>query len=692
MINSRRQVKVMDFGLAKAIQAKNGLESELETQSLLTTPGAIVGTVPYMSPEQVRGQSVDVRSDIFSFGSVLYETITGRQPFAAENAASTLSAILTREPPMLARYSREIPQELERIVTKALRKDIEQRYQTFKDLLIDLKSLRQRLVFEAELERSVRPDPIAVATLATAVEQTTVETASEQAVQTKDVTPASTTTRVNYLTSRKKRHKFASGGLVLILVAFIGLGFYLLRWPGKPIDKAISSIAILPLVNASADPNAEYLSDGITESVINSLSQLPGLKVIARTTVFRYKRQETDPQTIGRNLGVDAVVTGKVILKSNMLVVQADMMNVADGSQLWGEKFNRELSDILTVQEEIARRISNRLRVKLTREENERVVKRYTDNSDAYQLYLQGRYHWNKLTEEETKKAIEYFNRAIETDPGYALPYAGLADCYSNLTLFGSSPPKETFPRAEAAAIKAIEMDDSLATAHAALGRVRLFFDWDLEAAEKEFKRAIELNPNDAITREAYGNYLRAMARLEEALTETKLAQEFDPLSPYMSGSVGWVLFYMRRYDEAITQFSRTLEMDPTYGNPRWGIGRALVQKGLYIEAISEMDKGGLDFATPLGTKGHAYALAGNKTETNRLLDQGRNNPLRTLEVAFIYIGLGQKDQALEWLNKAYEARSPWLVFGLKVDPRFDSLRADPRFADLLRRMHLAPR
>jgi serine/threonine protein kinase/TolB-like protein/Tfp pilus assembly protein PilF len=691
MISARRQVKVLDFGLAKTVKARNAFESEVETQSLLTEAGALVGTVPYMSPEQVRGQSLDVRSDIFSFGTVLYEAITGRHPFAAENAAATLSAILTGEPPMLARYSRKIPQELERIVTKALRKDREQRYQTVKDLLIDLKSLRQRLEFEAELERSAPTDPGAVANPMTRVSQTSVETAKEPTVQTKDVTPAPTSARMHHLTIQMRRHKPALAGLLLLLVAFIGLGFYLLARPVKPTDKAIGSIAILPLVNASADSNAEYLSDGITESVINSLSQLPGLKVIARTTVFRYKGQETDPQNVGRNLGVDAVVTGKVILQSNMLVVQVDMMNVADGSQLWGEKFNRKLSDILTVQEEIARQISNKLRIKLTGEENKRVIKRYTDNAEAYQLYLQGRFHWNKLAEEETKRAIEYFNRAIETDPLYALPYAGLADCYSNLTLFGSSAPKDTFPRAKAAAMKAIEMDDSLAAAHTAMGRVRQFFDWDLGAAEKEFKRAIELNPNDAIAREAYGNFLRSMARLEEALTETKLAQEFDPLSPYMSGSMGWVWFYMRRFDEAIAQFRRTLEMDPTYGNPHWGIARALVQKGMYNDAITEMDKGGLDFATPLGTRGHAYALMGNNTETQRLLDEGRNNPLHTLDVAFIYIGLGQKDQAFEWLNKAYEARSPWLVFGLKIDPRYDSLRSDPRFGNLLRRMNLAP-
>jgi serine/threonine-protein kinase len=690
MITARRQVKVMDFGLAKAVKERGALESEVDTQTLLSEPGAIIGTVPYMSPEQVKGEVIDARSDIFSFGAMLYELVTGHRPFSAESAAAIFSSILTREPPPLERYSREVPAELERIVRKALNKDREQRYQTAKDLLIDLKSLRKRLEFEAELERSTPRDLSFGTTPATSSSQRAVETAKEAVDQTEEVTAAPTSRSAQYSASQIRRRKLALTGLAVVLVALIGIGLYLLSLRGKSIDKTINSLAILPLVNASADSNVEYLSDGITESIINSLSQLPRLKVIARTTVFRYKGQETDPRTVGRDLGVDALVTGRVFQQGNMLVVQADMVSVADGSQLWGEKYNRKLSDILTVQEEIARQISDRLRLKLTGEENARVIKRYTDNAEAYQHYLKGRYHWNKLADEQTKKAIEYFNRAIESDPSYALAYAGLADCYSNLVLFGSSPPKDTFPKAKAAAMKAIELDDTLAASHTALGRIRLFFDWDLGAAEKDFERAIERNSNDAITHEAYANYLRGMGRLDEALSETKLAQELDPLSPNISGSLGWVLFYMRRYDEAIAQFRRTLEMDPNFGNPHWGIGRAYVQKGMYKEAITEMERGGLDFPTPLGTPGHAYALMGKRPEAQRLLDEARNNPLRTLDVAFIYIGLGQKDQAFEWLLKAYEGRSPWLVFGVKIDPRYDVLRSDPRFADLLRHLNLA--
>jgi serine/threonine protein kinase/Flp pilus assembly protein TadD len=654
MLTPRGQVKVMDFGLAKLMEQATA-DRQSMTASARTEQGTIVGTVPYMSPEQVRGEVVDTRSDIFSFGVVLYEMVSGRQPFASESAAATASAILTREPPPLARYSKEAPAELERIVSKAVRKDREKRYQSVEDLALDLKTLREQLEFEAKLERSRSRDS--------------------------EVQPT-----LQRVSAELKRHKVP----VILAVAALAITVAAVAYfAGSRDDRVIDSLAVLPFVNVGADSNTEYLSDGLTDSLINSLAQLPNLRVISRTSAFRYKGREADPVSVGRELKVKALITGRIVRRGDHLSISAELVDALNNSHLWGEQYNRRLSDILPVPEEMAKEISRKLQLRLSPSQHQLLTKSPTGDSEAYRFYLQGRYYWNKLAEEETKKAIEYFNRAIERDPSYALAYAGLADCYSHLVLFGSSPPKDTFPKAKAAALKAIDLDGSLAAGHSALGRVKFHYDWDWQGAQKEFKRAIELNPNDAITREAYSVYLRGMERFDEAMAEMKVAQELDPLSPYVSGSVGWMLYFMGRYDEAIAKFRRTLEMDPTYGNPHWGVGRALVEKGMYKEAIAEMQRGGPDFASPLGSLGHAYAQIGDIRAAERLLGEARNNPIRAVDAACIYAGLGQKDQALEWLQKAYDARSPWLVFCLKPDPRFHGFRSDPRFADLLRRLEL---
>ncbi|MEK6324036.1 MAG: protein kinase [Acidobacteriota bacterium] len=446
MITARGQVKVMDFGLAKVVKERSLTVSEAETESLLTEPGTIIGTVPYMSPEQVRGETLDSRSDMFSFGAVVYEMVSGRQPFAAESAAATTSAILTTEPLPLARYSREAPAELERIVSKALRKDREERYQSARDLLIDLKSLKHHRDLEAEVERSKKSISVA-ATGGQAIGERT----KESATPTREAL-APATSSIEYVITGVLRHKVPFAALALALITLAGVGVYLLSSGGKAID----SVAILPFVNVSADPNTEYLSDGITESLISSLSQLPNLKVMSRSSAFRYKGREIDPQAVGRELKVQAVLTGRVVQRGEGLAISLELVDARDNRQLWGEQYNRKLSDILAVQAEISREISQKLRLRLSGAEQKQLTKHHTENAEAYQLYLKGRHHWNKLAEEETKKAIEYFNRAIESDPSYVLAYAGLADCYSHLVLFGSSPQKDTFPKAKAAAMKAI--------------------------------------------------------------------------------------------------------------------------------------------------------------------------------------------------------------------------------------------
>jgi TolB-like protein/Tfp pilus assembly protein PilF len=463
--------------------------------------------------------------------------------------------------------------------------------------------------------------------------------------------------------------------------------------------KAIDSLAVLPLVNASADPNLEYLSDGITESIINSLSQLPSLKVSARNTMFRYKGREVDAQEVGRELKVGAVLTGRVLQFSDRLIIRAELVDATDGWQLWGAQYDREPSDILVMQEEIAREITEKLQLRLTGEERKRLAKRYTQDAEAYRLYLKGRFHLNKRTEGGLKKGIELFRQAIEIDPCYAAAYAGLADCYTLLGSAGYSapPPSEAMPRAKAAAMKALEIDDTLAEAHTSLAFVKFRLDWDWAGAELEFGRALELNPNYAAAHHWYAVYLSAMGRHEEALPEIERALELDPLSLIISSAAGRLLQFAGRYDEAVGQCRKALEMDPNYGEARLNLGLAYEQMGRPEEAIAELQTA-IDLsrnrALIMAVLGHAYAKAGRLDEARATLEQVRGlaekGHASSLDVAIVYAGLGEKDEALAWLQKGCEERSgPWVF--LKVEPLYESLRADPRFRELLRRVGLAP-
>ncbi|MEK6324037.1 MAG: protein kinase [Acidobacteriota bacterium] len=686
MITARGQVKVMDFGLAKVVAERDRFESDAETQSLLTAPGMIVGTVPYMSPEQVRGEALDARSDIFSFGAVLYEIASGHQAFLSESAAATFSAILTRELAPLARYSKEVPAELERIVNKALRKDKEERYQGVKDLLIDLKSLLGELGFQARMERSAPPDMSDGAKLEASGRQVIVDTPKHQATRTDEIA-ALTTLSDAYIISGIGRHKVAFVALAFALVALVGVGVYLMGGGGKTVD----SLAVLPFANGSNDPNAEYLSDGITESIINSLSQLPQLRVMARTTVFRYKGQDLDPQKVGRDLSVGAVVSGKVSQLGDRLIVQVEMMSMADGSQLWGEQYNRKLTDIMTMQGDISRDISAKLRLKLTGENEKRLAKSYTENTEAYQLYLRGRFYWNKRTREAYKKAIEFFNQALEKDPNYALAYSGLADCYSLADY--PLPPKEKYPLARQAALKALELDDTLAEPHAALGRVKQEYDWDREGAEKEFKRAIELNPNSPLAHMRYAGFFAYLGKHQEAIAESKQALALDPLSALINWDLAFSYYWARRYDEAIEQDLRTLEIDPNYIRSISQIGASYQQKGMFEKAFEwYLKSAALEGRTAeIMALKEAYTTSGVRGYYRKRLDlemakaqQNANN------VATFYARLDDKERALEWLQKAIEEHSAELLY-LRISPAFDNMRSDPRFVELMTRVGLAP-
>jgi eukaryotic-like serine/threonine-protein kinase len=699
MITPAGQVKVLDFGLAKVIQERSLIESSADTESLLTEAGTVMGTVPYMSPEQVRGESLDTRSDLFSFGALLYEMVSGRQPFAAETTAATFSAILTRDPALLARYSADAPAELQRIVSKALAKNREERYQTSKDLLIDLRRLRQRMEFEAELARSARPEdqPQTVVTVSLSTES---ETASKSPIATGECGAARQTASAEYLVSPVKRHKLSLVlALTLVVIAVAGIIYFVFgsKLAGSG-GQEIDSIAVLPFVNVGADPNTEYLSDGITDSLINVLSQLPKLKVMSRNSVFRFKGLEADAQAAGKQLGVRAVLTGRVVPRGDGLSIMTELVDARDNSHIWGEQYNRKLSDLLAVQTEISRDISEKLRLKLSGEDKQRLTKRDTENAEAYELYLKGRYYMNTLTDEGLKKGLGYFQRAIEIDSHYGPAYAGLAESYAELAGVGTThtiPPKEAIPKAKAAAFRALELDDTLAEAHTSLGLIAMSFEWDWNGAEREFKRAIALNPNYVNAHHWYSHYLISMGRFEESLAESQRALALDPLDVAMNFHLGFHYFNALQYDQAIAQLQKTLEMNRNSGEAHGILGLVYEQTGRFDDAIAELQKskelGGIDNR---GNIGHVYAISGKSGEAQKLLDQlqeeSKHKDVSPYNIATIYEGLGEKDQAFAWLEKAYAERDSNIT-NLKVDPEFDSLHSDPRFTDLLRRIGLAP-
>ena len=701
MVRRDGYVKVLDFGLAK-LSEEHTTSTDVDAATvpmIETEPGSIIGTYVYMSPEQTRGIEADARADIWSLGVVLYEMVAGRAPFEASTRSDMIVAILEREPLPLARYAREVPHELQRIVTKALTKDREERYQTVKDLLIDLRLLQRELEFEAKLSHSMQPELYDEETVIESGEHTTADSPRKTGTRTSQMTSRvsqagiHTTSSAEYIVEGIKHHKLAVLIFAALSVLAIGAAIYFTRE-----GRTINSVAVLPLVNVGADPNMEYLADGITESLINSLSRLPELKVMSRSSVFRYKGQETDPMAVGRELGVQAVLTGRLVQRGENLSISLELVDARDNSHIWGEQYNPKLSEIISVQGDMAKAVSKNLRgSSLTGEEKKRLTKSYTDNIEAYQLYLKGRYAWNKRTEDELKKGAEYFQQAIDLDPGYALAYAGLADSYNMLADYSVLPPKEAFPRAEAAASKALEMDDTLAEAHTSLAFAKMAFDGDWAGAEREFQRAIELNPSYATAHQWYASYLVMMRRFEESIAEIKRAQALDPLSRIINSNLGLHYYYARQYDQAIDQLRKTINLNPDFGLAYFYMGRALLQKGMHREAIAELQKArelsGEDPET-IAELGYAYAVAGRRAEAqgvlNDLTELSKRRFVLPYFFASIHTGLGDKDQAFAYLEKAYDVSHPGLAL-VNVDPKFDSLRSDPRFPELVRRIGLTP-
>ncbi|MEW6131303.1 MAG: protein kinase [Acidobacteriota bacterium] len=656
IVTERGITKVLDFGLAKVLSQID--ESELDENRTLifgkeTSPGVVLGTVAYMSPEQARGLALDGRSDLFSLGVMLYEMVTGRKPFSGETISDLIVAILEREPAPLTHYSENIPQPLQWIISKALRKRCDERYQTARDFAVDLKNLKKSLELEdsgartSQLERH-----------SGAINHRTGEMEALTVKLSEDSFPSAT------MTPPKRRSR-----------------------------KAINSIAILPLVNASNDPNTEYLSDGITETLINNLSRLPKLKVMARSTTFRYKGQNVDPLLVGNELNVRAVLTGRVLQLGENLVIGTELVDASDGSHLWGEQYQRKLSDIFKVQEEISNEILDQLRLKLGSKEKKVSFNCCTESTRAYELYLKGRFHFNKWTYEGFSHAIDFFQQAIAIDKKFALAYSGLADSYGTLWFFNLANSDEVVKKARDYTLRAIELDDNLAEAHLSLANMQLFYEWDWLAAEKCYKRALALNPNSVQAHHAYAFYLLSAGRFDEAIAYAERSVELDPLTLINQCAVAGALTYAGKLDEALAFSKKILEFDeafPMTYERLFLIYKLLGEYDKAVETILTVLPAWIpsrEIAEELKT---AYQQSGMKGFWQRWLDfatDGKSIPTAPLYYLVAgYAILGETERAFAWLETAYQSRQGFLAH-LKVEPRLKVLNSDPRFAELIQRV-----
>ncbi|MDQ3256658.1 MAG: protein kinase, partial [Acidobacteriota bacterium] len=719
MMRRDRIVKVLDFGLAKLVGQETPVpDSEAPTKAFTKTEaGIVLGTVSYMSPEQARGVQVDARTDIWSLGVVLYEMVAGRLPFTGETISDTIAAILKTEPPNLNRYVPNMPVELERIVMKALRKDRDERYQVVRYLALDLKSLKQRLEFEAELERvSNRGQPAIGALERTGTPEkrnreapgdggaTTVAMHGAAAPQTSAANDLHTTPSAEQIGNKINRRKSVPLVVLAILIsatAIAAIAYFVYpnyhhRSDQTKIDSTlgIRSIAVLPFANVNNNPDTEFLSDGISESLINSLSQLPQLKIIARSSSFKYKGKDAEPEMVANALGVEAILIGRVTQRGENLLINVALVDARDRTNVWGEQYNRKAVDLLQVQAEISREIAERLRLRLSAGERQQLSKRETVNPHAYELLLRGRFHWSKGGTENRNKAIEYYKQAIAVDANYALAYAELSASYSNLVGNSVLDPKEFTPRAEVAVLKALALDETLADAHLALANFKVNA-WDWAAAEQEYRRALQLNPNLAEAHRWYANYLGVMRRHDEAIAKIKRAREIDPISLPANADVGFTLFLARQYDQAIESLKKTIELDHIYPITHAYLGYTYAAKKMYAEAIAayqealKYDRDSLSNQIYLGA---AYAAAGERVRAETILKrlQTSSEYVSPVELAALYVALGEREQAFASLEKAYAAHDLQLQY-LGVDPALDHLRSDSRFTDLMRRVGLIP-
>jgi len=690
-----RFVKVLDFGLAKLTDrdASTADPDAVTIPITETNPGAIMGTSGYMSPEQALGESIDERTDVFSLGVVLYEMVTGQPPFQGKTESHTRVSIIDHDHAPLSEHVANVPRQLERIISKALAKDRLKRYQTITDLKIDLEQLRD------EIHTSEYPE-----LTRSAARETEADFRSTVPLVTRSQTEADRTTIPSSTGVTLVRPRWLVYGLVGVFAVLAVVGAVLFINNSR---RPITSVAILPFVNDSKDPNAEYLSDGLTESIINSLSQLPNLKVMSRNAAFRFKGSNLDPLEAGRSLNVGAVLTGRLVKLDNNFVIKTELIKVDDGSQLWGAEYKSSLADIFSVQDEVSRKISQSLRLRLSGEDEEKLAKRYTKDAEAYQLYLKGRYFWNKRNEEGFRNGIDYFRRAEEKDPTFALAFSGLADSYALLCDIGVVRPVDEMPKAKAAAQKAVDADPELAEAYTSRAFVRLAYDWDWLGAQSDFQQALKLNPKYPTAHQWYASYLMQMGKFSLAKDEIEQAHNLDPLSPIISANSGLYSCYEKNYDDGIAKYKTTLQSDPDFWVARHYLALAYVQKGMHDEAIAELRK--LIKAPASGaipdqiveaeseasaSLGFAYGMAGKQAEARAIISQldalSKKRYVSPLYFAIVYAGLKDNDKAIEYLNKAFDARHPGLVL-IRIEPMFDGLRGDERFKALIKRFEPIP-
>src|ERR1700751_3588368 len=652
-VTKRGRAKVLDFGLAKLVPkgiTTTGEDSAADQSDSNSIVGIISGTPSYMSPEQVRGDGLDPRTDIFSLGLLLYEMATGRQAFSGGTGGIIIEAVCTRPPVPVRSINPAIPPRLEEIIDKALHKDRGQRYQHAADLRAELQRLRR------ELDSGSRAGD--EGSLSTAISNT------------------------GHLSPTGEQGPRTSTG-------------HARAFRPERVSKTIDSLAVLPFENASRDPEHEYLSDGITASLINILATVPKLRGMAQSTVFRFKGRAIDPQAIGRDLNVRAVLTGRVMQSGGSLRIDAELVDVATGSRLWGAQYDRKSGDIFAIQDDISNEISEKLKLQLTHAQKKKLTRHQTEDPEAYRIYLKGRHHWNKWTEEGFYKAIEYFQQAIEKDPAYALAHAGVADSYVLLGWNSYLPPKDAFPKAKAAALTALQFDPDLGEAHTPLAAVLWLYDWQWPEAEREFKRSLELNPTYPTANHWHAEYVMTMGRHAEAIAQMKNSQTLDPLSLIINVAIGWAHYMARRYDEALAQLLQTVDLDPNYRVTYWILGLVYRTTGRYDLAITEGEKGvKLSGGSPLvrASLAHSYGKAGRREEATQILDDlaelAKQKYVAPHFLAGIHIGLGENGRALDYLEKSYEDHSHWLIY-LHIDPTMDDLRNESRFQDLLKRVGL---
>jgi len=661
-ITLKGQAKVLDFGLVKLLQpASAGIPGDTLTASVAGTE--VAGTLPYMAPEQVEAERVDARTDVYALGAVLYEMGTGRRPFQA-NSALRLSDAIRREPPVSPRaVNPAVSPELDRIILKCLEKKSENRYQSAKELAVDLRRLRSSVSGPF-----VRP--------------------KERA------------------DNRRRRVLLATGiilptGIIIalmLLVVGLNVNGWRERLRGKLVSPHIESLAVLPLENLSRDPDQEYFANGMTEALITELAQIESLKVISRTSVVRYRETKEPLSQIAKELKVDAVVEGSVQRSGEKVGINVQLIDARTDRHLWAKSYERDLRDILTLQREVASAITTEIRAKVTPQEQSNLARAHQVDEAAYEAYLKGLYYSDRRTQEGLMKGNEYFQQAIALDPNYALAHAGLANSYADLGgWLGFFSPRDFLPRAREEASKALAIDDTLAQAHYSLAEAKLKYEWDWSGAEREYRRAIQLNPNYAPAHQGYGTYLEALARFDEAIAERKRARELDPLSPLRTADVGYPFYWAGQYDQAIEHYRRGLELDPTFFWSYLWIGEAYVEKGMHEEAIAEIRKAvalSAGNARVLATLGYAYAVSGRRSEALKVLNdlraRSKQSYVSPYFIALVYAGLGENDRTLQWLEKAYQERHPYLLL-LKVQPVFRKLRSDSHFQDLLRRIGFPP-